>query len=155
MSQENTNVQINVLSQFTRDASFVNQAAKERRQPNGQPTINVTVNVDPSHLSETRYEVSLTIHATAVIEEKEIFSMFLDYVGIFDVLEAPKNMIGPMLAIECPRLLFPFARRMIADVTRDGGYPPLMLDPIDFAGLYRQRMQQLQASGGAPATEEA
>ncbi|MFP5469134.1 MAG: protein-export chaperone SecB, partial [Alphaproteobacteria bacterium] len=95
--------------------------------------------------AEPNYEVELKISVHAKQEETTIFLAELLYGGVFQLFNIPAETLQPVLLIECPRLLFPFARRIIADMTRDGGYAPLMLDNIDFSQLYRQRMAQLQA----------
>lgn len=140
--------QMRVLSQFVRDVSFDNVTVKARKNPNGQPQINVQVNVDSANLQNDRYEVSLGVNVKAELEGDVLFECSLSYAGIFVLTNVANDRLQSALAIECPRLLFPFARRIIAELTRDGGFPPLMLDPIDFSSLYRQRM----ASQPAPET---
>ncbi len=140
--------QLNVLSQYVRQLTFNNTAAQNGENPSGKPTINVQVNVDNRSIGENRYIVSLGSRVAAEGDGAAMFSIELDYVGVFRLTNVPEQSLAPVLSIECPRLLFPFARRIIAEVTRDGGFPPLMLDPIDFATLYRQQLAQRAAANG-------
>ena len=115
------------------------------------PDISVNINVDVKPLQEKTYEVVLSIQAQCKIKEKVGFILELEYAGVF-TLNLPDEHLQPVLLIECPRLLFPFARNILADVSRDGGFPPLMLDPIDFASMFQN---QLQGTEGANAAGEA
>jgi preprotein translocase subunit SecB len=137
--------QVSILSQFTKDLSFENVAAQNQLSAQGKPDIKVGVNLDAKGRGENRYEVSLKITATAKSEEATLFMVELDYAGVFQVLNVPQDQLHPFLLIECPRQLFPFARRIVADVTRDGGFPPLMLDMVDFVSIYRNELQRRQA----------
>ncbi|MCI4662638.1 MAG: protein-export chaperone SecB [Neomegalonema sp.] len=136
----NKTAQLTVLSQFVRNVNFENSAANKGANPSGKPNINVNVNVDAKPLSEDRYSVSLKTVVNANTSEMDVFKIDLDYVGVFQLANVPKEALQPVLLIECPRLLFPFSRRIIAEISRDGGFPPLMLDPIDFAALYRRQL---------------
>jgi preprotein translocase subunit SecB len=102
-----------------------------------------------------RYEVTLQLHAEAKVGDQIAFVVELTYGGVFGLINVAQDSLQPLLLIECPRLLFPFARRVVADATRDGGFPPLLIDPIDFVSLYRMRQQQAQtarqAEGGPTA----
>jgi len=89
----------------------------------------------------------LKLKVDAKVNGKQLFLAELEYAGVFKVANIPQESMQAVLLIECPRLIFPFARRIIADVTRDGGFPPLMVDPIDFAQLFRQQMQAQQEAG--------
>ncbi|MEM6745623.1 MAG: protein-export chaperone SecB [Pseudomonadota bacterium] len=146
--------QVAIASQFVRDLSFENLAAQKNMNANVKPEIKVTVNLDAKPRGDDRYEVVLKLNATSEAEGAPLFIAELDYAGIFVVKNVPKEQLHPFLLIECPRQLFPFARRIIADVTRDGGYPPLMLDMVDFVSIYRQELERRaaaqQAGGGAP-----
>ena len=143
--------QLTVLSQYVRNLVFDNVAAAEGANPTGKPNINVQVNVDAKPLVEDRYSVSLKTNVNASTEDMMVFSVALDYVGVFQLANVPEKALQPVLLIECPRLLFPFARRIVAECTRDGGFPPLMLDPIDFAALYRRQLAQAaQQAAAAP-----
>jgi preprotein translocase subunit SecB len=135
-----------ILAHFVRDLSFENVGAIEGTPITGQPPdISVTVNLDGNGIGEDRYQVNMKLNARAVSGEHTRFLVELDYCGIFAINNAPEQHIHPIMFIECPRLLLPFARRVVADVTRDGGYPPLMIDNVDFASLYRQKIEQLRA----------
>lgn len=142
---------LRILAHFVRDLSFENVAAQQGTQAQGTPEIAVTVNLDGGNIGENRYQVGMKVNATAKSGEATRFIVELDYIGIFEITNVPKEHIHPFLFIECPRQILPFARRVISDVTRDGGYPPLMLDNIDFATLYRQRLEEMRAKqGNAP-----
>ena len=136
---------VRIAGHFVRDLSFENVAAIEGSQVQGTPEINVTVNLDASAASETRYQVAMKINATAKVGDSTRFIVELDYVGVFEIANVAKEHLHPFLFIECPRQILPFARRVVSDVTRDGGYPPLMIDNIDFAMLYRRRLEELRA----------
>lgn len=144
---------IRILAHFIRDLSFENVAAQQGNQTQGTPEISVTVNLDGGGIGENRFQMGMKINATAKVADTTRFIVELDYVGVFEINNVPQEHLHPFLFIECPRQILPYARRVVSDVTRDGGYPPLMLDNIDFAALYRQRLEHLRAqSGGAPAT---
>jgi preprotein translocase subunit SecB len=136
---------VRIAGQFVRDLSFENVAAIEGTQAQGTPEINVTVNLDAKEAVESRYQVAMKINATAKVADSTRFIVELDYVGVFEITNVPKEHLHPFLFIECPRQILPYARRVISDVTRDGGYPPLMIENIDFAVLYRRRLDELRA----------
>ena len=145
--------QVAIVSQYVRDLSFENVAAQTQTQSQAKPDIRVTVNLDAKSHGEDRYEVVLKLNAESKAEDKTLFLAELDYAGVFVVKNVPQDQLHPFLLIECPRQLFPFARRIIADVTRDGGFPPLMLDMVDFVSIYRQELErraQTQPGGAAP-----
>jgi len=136
---------LNVLGQYIKDFSFENpNAPQSLMQLTKPPAINIQINVNAKPLSNTDFEVELVIEGKAENEGALLFNVELIYAGIFRVQNVPQESIHPMVLIECPRLLFPFARGIVSDAVRDGGYPPMMLDPVDFAALYRQRAEQLQ-----------
>ncbi|MEM9063156.1 MAG: protein-export chaperone SecB [Pseudomonadota bacterium] len=143
-----------IVAHYIRDLSFENVAAQEATQPQGQPEINVTVNLDAAGGPENRYQVSMKINATAKSGDQTRFLVELDYIGIFNITNVKQEHVHPLLFIECPRQLLPYARRVVSDVTRDGGYPPLMLDNVDFANLYRQKLEQLRAEQAQAAETE-
>ena len=136
-----------VQTQYIKDLSFENPRAPAGAEP-GQPRpeIQVRVDVRAQAAGTDRYEVSLQLHVDAKAGEQTTFMLELTYGGLFVMQNLPQESLQAILLVECPRLLFPYARRIIADATRDGGFPPLMIDPIDFAALYRRR-QQAQAEG--------
>jgi len=146
--QQGGEPQLGILAQYVKDLSFENPNAPQSMTVQGQPQIKINVNVNANQMGDNDYEVSLELEAHAEHEGQVIFHVELNYAGVFRLLNIPAEMMGPALLIECPRMLFPFARRILADATRDGGFPPLMLDPIDFAGMYAQRMQQAEEAGG-------
>ncbi len=136
--------QVKILAHFVRDLSFENVGAIEGTPIEGAPEIGIQVNLDGQNIGEGRYQVNMKFNAKAVNGEHTRFMVELDYTGIFSINNVQKDHIHPMMFIECPRLILPFARRVVADATRDGGYPPLMLDNVDFATLYRQKLEQLR-----------
>ncbi|MGB6239478.1 MAG: protein-export chaperone SecB [Bradyrhizobium sp.] len=148
--------QLNVLAQYTKDFSFENPNAPGSLAPQQQqPAINIQINVSANNVADTDYEVTLSVEGKAESLGKLMFSFELAYAGVFRIANVPKENLHPLVMIECPRLLFPFAREIIATAVRDGGFPPLMLDPVDFVGLYRQNMErqaaQMQASQVKPS----
>ncbi len=136
--------QIQVLAQYVKDLSFENPAAPMSLQ--GQkPALEVGVDVQARGLGIDQYEVTIRIRADAKAATQTIFVCEVSYAGVFVLKNIAQENIQPILLIECPRQLFPFARRVVADTTRDGGFPPLMLDPIDFLTLYRAQLAQQKA----------
>lgn len=137
--------QVGVIMQYVKDLSFENPAAPAVYQWQGQPQIDVQFNIGASVVGPELHEVGLKIEVTATAAEGTAFKVDLLFAGLFAIRNLPEEQLQPFLLAEAPRILFPFARRVIADAVRDGGFPPLMLDPIDFASLYMQRQAQLQA----------
>lgn len=136
-----------ILGQYLKDFSFENPNAPASLAPQqNQPDINIAVNVNARNLSPTEYEVELHLNAKATGGGHVVFAAELLYAGIFRLENFPTKVVQAAVLIECPRMLFPFARQIMADATRNGGFPPLMLDPIDFAQMYQQRMKQAAAS---------
>jgi preprotein translocase subunit SecB len=130
---------LQILTQYVRDLSFENPAAPALAPPDGSnPDVGVDANVNARKLAENDYEVGLKFTIEAKFGDTVAFIAELMYCGVFRLINIPENDIKPVLLIEAPRQLFPFARRILADVTRDGGYPPILLDPIDFLDLYRR-----------------
>jgi len=111
-----------------------------------QPAINIQVNVDAGQVAETDFEVTLRIEGKAESQGMLLFSFELVYGGLFRIQNVPADSLQPVVMIECPRLLFPFAREIIATATRNGGFAPLLLNPIDFVQLYRQRVENASAA---------
>jgi preprotein translocase subunit SecB len=145
--------QIGVLAQYVKDLSFENPHAPRSLAPSTQqPAINIQINVDAAPMSETDVEVSLRLEGKAESQGMLLFGFELVFAGIFRIQNVPPDSLQPMVLIECPRLLFPFAREIIATITRNGGFPPLLMEPIDFVALYRQRMAaaQQQAPSSVP-----
>ena len=144
---------LSILTQYVKDLSFENPKAPQGLQAAAQrPQIEIKVDVNAKGVGEGQYEVSLQLNVQAKAEEDTIFLLELAYGGVFTLANIPQDSLQPLLLIECPRLLFPFARRIVADTTRDGGFPPLMIDPIDFVTLYRRKVQEAQ--GQAQAASE-
>ncbi len=140
---------LNILAQYIKDLSFENPGAPLSLQARDRaPSININVNVNANPLSETDFDVVLTLTAEARDGDKVVFATELVYGGVFRIEGFPQEHMLPVLFIECPRLLFPFARQIIADATRNGGFPPLMIDPIDFAQMFTQRFAEEQAANG-------
>lgn len=137
---------LKVLAQYVKDFSFESPGAPASlRSRDKPPGINIGVNVNANPMSETEFDVTLTLSAKAMIDADVLFNVELVYGGVFRVVGFPQEHTLPLLFIECPRLLFPFARHIIADATRNGGFPPLMLDPVDFGQLFQQRITEEQA----------
>jgi preprotein translocase subunit SecB len=108
--------------------------------------------VNAKQLAQEDFEVDLILNGDAKVNEEVLFAFELTYAGVFRVKNIPQEQLHPVVMIECPRLLFPFARQIVAEAVRNGGFPPLYIDPIDFVSLYQQRMLQAQAEGGASPT---
>jgi preprotein translocase subunit SecB len=145
--------QLNVLAQYVKDLSFENPNAPRslQQQQQGAPKINIQINVNAKPLAETDFEVELKIEGRAEAPSALLFSFDLLYAGVFKIQNVPKENVHAIVMIECPRLLFPFAREIIASAVRNGGFPPLMIDPVDFVSLYRQRMAEQQPPAAPPA----
>lgn len=139
-----------ILAQYVRDLSFENPRAPDSLRIEGKPQIDMGVELNAQGRKDGLFEVDLKLSLKASTETTPVFHVELLYGGLFQLQGVSEQDIEPLLLIECPRYLFPFAREIIARATADGGfYPPFMLDPIDFAGIYAQRMQQAQAAAGA------
>lgn len=137
---------LNVLAQYVKDLSFENPGApRSLGQRDKAPQIGINVNVNANPLSQTDFDVNLTLNAEAKDGANVLFNVELVYGGVFRIANFPQEHMLPLLFIECPRLLFPFARQVIADATRNGGFPPLMIDPIDFAQMFQQRVAEESA----------
>ena len=138
---ENSAPALGVLAQYVKDLSFENPGAPRSLVQGGQaPNIQIQVNVNARGLSEQDVEVELKIEGQAGEGADTMFRFDLLYAGVFRIQGVPDEARTPLILIECPRLLFPFARQLISDAVRNGGFPPLLIDPIDFAALYRQRL---------------
>ena len=144
-NEQATAPSLNILAQYTKDLSFENPGAPRSLQSRDKaPAINISVNVNANPLSENDFDVVLSLSAEAREDDKIVFAAELVYGGVFRITGFPQEHMLPLLFIECPRLLFPFARQIISDVTRNGGFPPLMIDPIDFGQMFSQRMAEEQ-----------
>jgi preprotein translocase subunit SecB len=137
---------IRIMAQFIRDLSFENPRAPESLRASGvQPQIELGVEMAARTRADELHEVDLKLTAAAKTNDEPIFTVELLYGGLFQITGVPTENLEPVLLIECPRFLFPFARRIIADLTSEGGFPPFMLDPIDFAMVYAARRAQLES----------
>ena len=142
-------VRMNVLTQYVRDLSFENILSQKGSTGEVVPDVKVQVNLDARKRSaEHQFEVAMKLRVDSVAKESndKLFLMELDYVGVFHIEGVPEDQLHPFLLIECPRMLFPFVRRIVSDVTRDGGFPPLNLETIDFVALYRNELMRRQAA---------
>lgn len=140
--------QLSILTQYVKDLSFESPGAPISLQPRQKPpAINININVNANAMSETDFDVVLTLNATAKDAEndKVLFNVELVYGGVFRVEGFAQDQRLAVVFIECPRMLFPFARHVVADCTRNGGFPPLMIDPVDFARMFQRRMAEEQA----------
>jgi preprotein translocase subunit SecB len=144
---------MNVLAQYLKDLSFENpnapESLKQREKP---PKVDIRINVQVNRRSESELEVTLKLDANGADQTNNdmLFACELVYAGLFRIANIPENQLGALAMVECPRLLFPFARQILADASRSGGFPPLLLEPVDFVALYRERLRQ-EAAGTGPA----
>jgi preprotein translocase subunit SecB len=141
--------QLNVMAQYVKDFSFENPNAPASLGSfqQAQPAINIAINVQVNALSATDFEVILKTEGKAEREGTLLFSFDLAFGGVFRLQNIPQENLHPAVMIECPRLLFPFSREIISTAVRNGGFPPLLLDPVDFVALYRQNLAQQSAQG--------
>ena len=135
-----------VLSQYIRDLSFENVAIQKGDKVEGQPEVQVQVGLDAKKKSDDVYEIITKFKVESKTPSQTVFILELEYAGQFRVENVPENQLHPYLMIECPRMIFPYVRRIIGDVTRDGGFPPLNVDNIDFLALYQQDLMRRQAA---------
>ncbi|WP_281926890.1 protein-export chaperone SecB [Roseibium album] len=145
---------MHILGQYIKDLSFENPNAPRSLAQNEnqeQPKLDINVNVGAQQMGDDQFEVVLTLTAKAERPDMVMFNVELIYAGIFRITGVPQEHMHPFVMIECPRMIFPFARNILSEATRNGGFPPLMLDPIDFAQLYRQNMAQQAAKQGEDA----
>jgi preprotein translocase subunit SecB len=142
---------LQILTQYIRDLSFENIAAQKGLASDGKPDVKVQVNLDAQQRPGDRYEVALKLKVDSKVAEAQVFILELDYAGLFLIQNVPAEQLHALLMIECPRLIFPYLRRIVGDVTRDGGYPPLNLEQIDFLALYRSELARRQAEAKTPA----
>jgi len=141
---EDNSPAIGLISQYVKDLSFENPNAPAVYQWQAAPQIDVQFNIGADGVGENLFEVTLKIDVTSKADEGTAFVIELKYAGLFGVRNVPEDQLQPFFLAEAPRILFPFARRVVADAVRDGGFPPLLLEPIDFHGLF---LQQAQAEG--------
>lgn len=138
--------QAQVVAQYVKDLSFENpDIANLINGPGENPNMKLEINVNARRTGDDTYESAIDFRAHTTNQSGTIYILELVYAGLFRIKSLPEQALEPFLLINCPTLIFPFLRRIVADVTREGGFPPLMLDPIDFAGLFMQRQKQLLA----------
>ena len=143
----------NLIGQYIRDLSFENPGAPGSVMlGGGNPTFNVGINVGVKKQADDVYAVEITLNAKAERDKTVLFNVELIYGGVYRMRNIPENQLAPLLLVECPRLIFPFAREALASITQKGGFPPLMMEPVDFNAIYQQNLKQLQAAqqGGTP-----
>ena len=139
--------QLSILAQYMKDFSFENPNAPKSLAPSNQaPNLNIQVNVNAKPLppSETDFEVELKVEGQAGDKGALLFKLDLTFCCVLRVVNVPKDAVHPVVMIEGPRLLFPFARQIVAEAVRNGGFPPLLIDPVDFASLYREQLEKMQ-----------
>ena len=142
-------IQAKVLNQYVKDMSFENPNIRKLMTGGGDaPSLKVEVNVNAERIENDLYESGIELKATATNNIGTVYVLETVYAGMFKIESIPDQALEPFLLISAPMTLFPFLRRLVADVTREGGYPPLLLDPIDFAGLYFRRQQEMAGAQG-------
>ena len=151
--QQPSGPSLRVHNQYIKDLSFENPGVRVNEQPNVD--LGIDVQAVPQNQQEGIYEVILKLNARAGTKDQALFLVELQYAGMFQIQGASQADLEAMLLIECPRMLFPFARRVVADVTQEGGFPALRIDPVDFTALYRQQRQQAAAQQSVPVQADA
>lgn len=150
-SAENTAPGIQVVAQYIKDLSFENPISPINADIRPQIELNVDLQARQADNQKDLYEVEMKIRATATHNSKPAFLVELAYGSLFHLHNIPDDVRQQILMIEAPHIMFPFVRRIVSDVIRDGGLPTLMIEPIDFAALYRAKMAEMHAQGQAPA----
>jgi preprotein translocase subunit SecB len=146
-------VQVRVLAQYIKDLSFESPNVRKLLDAPGEaPNLRVEVNVNAGRIADRTFESTINFKAEATNKLGTIYDLELSYAGLFQIESLPEAALEPFLLIDCPALLFPFARRLVADLTREGGFPPLLLDPINFANLFAKRQQEMS---GQPQSRPA
>jgi preprotein translocase subunit SecB len=156
-AQAQVQAPLTVNAQFIKDLSFENPTPMKNIMENEErPSISIHIEAQAHNVSDRTFEVTLRIQVDAKRKEQQVFLLDLEYAGVFTIgHEVPEEYLRPLLMIECPRILFPFARSIVATTTQEGGYPALLLTPLDFADLYQRQISQEQKEHGhenAPAT---
>lgn len=142
---------LNIVAQYVKDLSFENPGAPASLiKRTGSPSIDISVGVQANALSDEEVEVELKIEARAVDDKKVLFVVELVYAGVFRMKNVAEKNLQALTLIECPRLIFPFARQIVAEASRNGGFPPLLIDPIDFVALYRNQVAGQAAEQPTP-----
>ncbi len=140
-------IQAHVLGQYVKDLSFENPDPRRMMSgPGENPNLKIEVNVGAERVGKDMYESSINFKAHATNKAGTIYDMELIYAGLFKIQNIPEQALEPFLLINCPSVIFPFLRRLVADISREGGFPPLLLDPIDFAALFMRRQEERSAA---------
>lgn len=156
--QQAPQIKMNILNQYVRDVSFENILAQQGASGQVVPDVQVQVNLDAKKRdTEHQYEVitKLVVNSKDKDSDQQLFLLELEYAGLFHIEGVPEDQMHPFLLIECPRMLFPYVRRIVGDLTRDGGFPPLNLENIDFLQLYRQEIARRQDEQTTAPTAQA
>jgi preprotein translocase subunit SecB len=139
-------VQVNVVGQYVKDLSFENpNIGKLLKEPGDNPNLHLSINVNAHGVGQDLYESAIDFNAQASNQHGTVYELEIVYAGLFKIQNIPAQALEPFLLVNCPSILFPFLRRLVADISREGGFPPLLLDPFDFAALYIRRQQELAA----------
>ena len=148
--------QLIINAQYIKDLSFENpRAPASLRQQNAPPAVEINVDVKAQGMGPDNYEVVLTINASAKVQDEALFLVELSYGGLITVRNVPQELLSTVILVETPRLLFPFARNIVAETTRDGGFPPLLINPIDFSEVLRRNTAAAQAAATTPGSTGA
>ena len=140
--------QLRVIGQYIKDLSFESpNAPQSLRDPGENPNIQVEINVAANQLDQNVFECAIDFKVKASSSAMTIYNLEMVYAGAFVLQNFPQQLVQPVLFVNCPAVLFPFLRRLVGDLTREGGFPPLWLDPVDWGSLYNQRLAQEQAQG--------
>lgn len=142
--------QLKTIAQFVKSFHFTNDAATNNTQVRTAPKIDIQVEISNKPAPDNRHLVSLELTVEANANDDAVFTVEVEYAGVFEISGVPEEKLPVVLQVECPRLIFPFVRRLIADATREGGFMPLLLDPIDFLGIYMKRRAAAAGEGAAP-----
>lgn len=146
-------VQVKVVGQYIKDLSFENpNIGKLLKEPGDTPNLQLSINVNAQGVGPDLYETAIDFNAQATNQHGIVYELEVVYAGLFKLQNIPQQALEPFLLVNCPSILFPFLRRIVADIPREGGFPPLLLDPFDFAALYMRRKEE-QAAGKPPADE--
>lgn len=144
-------VQVRIVGQYVKDLSFENpNIGKLMKEPGDAPNLQVAINVGAQNVEQDLFEVSIDFNAHATNRHGTLYELECIYAGFFRVQNIPPQALEPFLLINCPAILFPYLRRLVSDLTREGGFPPLLLDPFDFATLYMRRQQEQAAQKNPP-----
>ncbi len=143
--QEEQNAQLNLLAQYVKDLSFESPNSPESlKGPGANPNIEIGINVSPKKVGEDTFEVALEFNADAKNDTGYIYKLEVVYAGLFALKSIPEKLLQPVLFVDCPTLVFPFLRHIVYQMSQEGGFPPLQLDPIDFGGLFREKIKEAQ-----------